>query len=143
MLENFTPLSGIIGGLLIGTAAALMLWANGRITGISGILGGILFPARHDMLWRVLFVAGLLLGPILFVGATGAPVGIVTQAPPLLTVFAGLLVGFGTRLGSGCTSGHGICGIARFSRRSFAATSIFMGSAIVTVFITQHVLGVP
>ncbi len=140
-MENFTPLSALLGGALIGTAATLMLWINGRITGISGILGGVLFPVKTDAVWRVLFILGLLCGALLFMLIRGAPIESIPQATPLLSILAGFLVGFGTRLGSGCTSGHGICGIARVSKRSFAATLVFMLTAIVTVFLTRHIIG--
>jgi len=140
-MENFTPVSALLGGALIGIAATLMLWINGRITGISGILGGVLFPVRTDTLWRILFLAGLLCGALLYMVATGGPIGFQAQATPLVSILAGFLVGFGTRLGSGCTSGHGICGIARISKRSFAATLVFMLTAIITVFLTRHILG--
>ena len=140
-MENFTPYSALIGGMLIGSAATLMLWANGRITGISGILGGVLFPIKHEVLWRSIFIGGLLCGAILYALAGNAPITVELQATPALTVIAGLLVGFGTRMGSGCTSGHAICGIARFSKRSFAATLVFMITAIITVFVTRHIFG--
>jgi len=140
-MESFTPISSIIGGVLIGLAATLMLWTNGRITGISGIISGVLIPRKKDTAWRACFVAGLVCAPPGYVALSGQGLNIVTQAPPLLSVIAGLAVGFGTRLGSGCTSGHGICGIARFSKRSFLATAVFMASAMVTVYITRHLLG--
>ena len=142
-MENFTPYSALLGGALIGVAATLMLWVNGRITGISGILGGVLFPVQTDALWRVLFIAGLLSGAVLYTVASGSSIELQTQATPLLSIVAGFLVGFGTRLGSGCTSGHGICGIARVSKRSFVATAVFMVTAIVTVFLVRHALGGP
>lgn len=140
-MENFTPYSALLGGALIGTAATLLLWVNGRITGISGILGGVLFPSQTDALWRVLFIAGLLSGALVYTVVNGSPIDLQIQTTPVLTIVAGFLVGFGTRLGSGCTSGHGICGIARVSKRSFAATAVFMGTAIATVFLVRHVLG--
>lgn len=140
-MEFFTPISSIIGGVLIGLAATLMLWTNGRIAGISGIVSGVLIPRKKDTAWRACFVAGLVCAPLGYVALSGQGLNIVTQAPPLLSVIAGLAVGFGTRLGSGCTSGHGICGIARFSKRSFLATAVFMASAMVTVYITRHLLG--
>ncbi|MEQ8312754.1 MAG: YeeE/YedE family protein [Gammaproteobacteria bacterium] len=140
-MENFTPISGLIGGALIGLAATLLLWMNGRIAGISGILGGVVIPGGKDRQWRVVFIAGLLLGPLLYSYVFGNEVEITLQANAVFTVIAGLLVGFGTRLGSGCTSGHGICGIARLSRRSVLATGIFMLSALITVFVTRHVTG--
>jgi len=140
-MENFTPYSAFLGGALIGTAATLMLWVNGRITGISGILGGVLFPVKSDALWRTLFIAGLLSGAVVYTVINGSPIDLQIQATPVLTIVAGFLVGFGTRLGSGCTSGHGICGIARVSKRSFAATTVFFATAIVTVFLVRQVLG--
>lgn len=141
-MENFTPVTALIGGLLIGGAATLTLWANGRIAGISGILSGVVVPRGVDAIWRVLFIGGLIAGSFLAMNFAydGRPLEM--QAGPLLTITAGLLVGFGTRLGSGCTSGHGICGLARFSRRSFTATLLFMLTAIVTVFLTRHVMGI-
>ena len=140
-MENFTPYSALLGGALIGIAATLMLWVNGRIAGISGILGGILFPAKTDTVWRVLFILGLMSGAVVYSVATGSTPDIQVQATPLLSIIAGFLVGFGTRLGSGCTSGHGICGIARVSKRSFAATLIFIVTAMITVFVGRHTLG--
>jgi len=141
-MENFTPITALLGGLLIGGSAALTLWMNGRIAGISGILSGVIVPRGGDAIWRILFVTGLLFGSLLAMQLSGGSIDIELQASPILTVVAGLLVGFGTRLGSGCTSGHGICGLARFSRRSFTATLLFMVTAIVTVFLTRHVMGV-
>ena len=140
MTENFTPIGGFIGGLLIGLASALMLLFNGQIAGISGIVGGLLARKASEVGWRAVFVAGLLLGAFAYMFVTGSaiPVGIEASLPVM--VVAGLLVGFGTRLGSGCTSGHGISGIARFSRRSIVATLVFMVTAIITVFLTHHVL---
>lgn len=140
-MENFTPYSALLGGALIGIAATLMLWVNGRIAGISGIVGGILFPAKTDTVWRVLFILGLMSGAVVYSVATGSTPDIQVQATPLLSIIAGFLVGFGTRLGSGCTSGHGICGIARVSKRSFAATLIFIVTAMITVFVVRHTLG--
>ena len=139
-MENFTPVSGLIGGLLIGLAAALLLLLNGRISGISGIVGGLLVPKSSDAAWRVVFVAGLLLGAFAYMLAAGGTIPVQMQASLPVLVVAGLLVGFGTRLGSGCTSGHGVCGIARLSRRSMGATSVFFGVAILTVFLTHHAL---
>lgn len=141
-MENFTPVSAIVGGLLIGAAAAFMLWANGRIAGISGILGGILFPVKSEIAWRILFLGGLLAASLSYVFFSGAALLISEQSTPVLTAVAGLLVGIGTRMGSGCTSGHGICGIARFSKRSFLATVVFISTGVATVFLLRHVLGV-
>jgi uncharacterized protein len=139
-VENFTPVSGLIGGLLIGLAAVLLLLLNGRISGISGIVGGLVTPKSSGAGWRIAFVAGLLLGAFAYVLATGGAIPVTMQASVPVLVAAGLLVGFGTRLGSGCTSGHGVCGIARLSKRSIVATSVFFGVAMLTVFLTRHVI---
>ena len=139
-MQNVTPISGLVGGMLIGLAAALLLLLNGRISGISGIVGGLLARNSSEAGWRVTFVAGLLLGALAYVLATGDAVLVRVQASLPVLVAAGILVGFGTRLGSGCTSGHGVCGIARLSKRSIAATAMFFGVAILTVFLTHHVL---
>lgn len=140
-MANFTPLSAAIGGALIGLSAVLLMLLTGRIAGISGIFGGLLNPDSSGKGWRIAFIAGLILAPLLagWLG-WGMPR---PQLPSSWTVIigAGLLVGFGARLGGGCTSGHGICGVARLSVRSIAATAIFMLAAIATVAITRHVLG--
>ena len=140
-MANFTPVSAAIGGALIGLAAALLMLTTGRIAGISGIFGGCLDFATRDKGWRLTFIAGLILAPL-----SGMLAGFPVPAPDMpaswiVVVVAGLLVGFGTRIGGGCTSGHGICGIARLSSRSIAATGIFMGVAIVVVALTRHVFG--
>lgn len=137
-MENFTPLSGLAGGLLIGLAVALLLLLNGRIGGISGIVGGLLLPRSLEFGWRAMFVAGLMLGALAYRLASGGMLTVSVQASLPVLVVAGLLVGFGTRLGSGCTSGHGLCGIARFSKRSITATAVFFGVAMITVFLTRH-----
>jgi uncharacterized membrane protein YedE/YeeE len=136
-----TPLAGAAGGALIGLATAGLLLVLGRIAGISGILGGALAAARGDLAWRLAFLAGLPLGAWLATLAAGDLHGFAITAQPALLVSGGLLVGFGTQLGSGCTSGHGVCGLARGSPRSLAATAIFMATAAVTVFGVRHVLG--
>ena len=137
-MEDFTPVGGFVGGLLIGLAVALMLLLNGRVAGISGILGGLLTLRAGDTVWRAAFVAGLVLGALAYVSTADVPVRVLA---PLLAILAdGLLVGFGTRLGSGCTSGHGLCGMARLSRRSVVSTATFFGVAMLTVFVTRHVL---
>lgn len=140
-MESFTPVSGTLGGLLIGAAAALLLILNGRIAGISGIVGGALHPVAGDLGWRLAFIAGLVAGPILY-GLAAGPVPDITidTALPII-VLGGFLVGFGTRLGGGCTSGHGVCGLARFSMRSAAATLVFMAAAAATVFAARHLIG--
>lgn len=140
-MANFTPVSAAIGGLLIGLSAVLLMLLTGRIAGISGIFSGLLNLRGEDKGWRIAFVAGLVLTPII-AGAIGYG-----MAPPklpanwVIITVAGLLVGFGTRLGGGCTSGHGICGIGRLSTRSIVATIVFMTTAVITVAITHHVLG--
>ena len=136
-MEDFTPVGGLVGGLLIALAVALMLLLNGRVAGVSGILGGLLALRTGDALWRAAFVAGLVLGALAYVSAADVPVSVIAPLPAVLA--GGLLVGFGTRLGSGCTSGHGLCGMARLSRRSVAATATFFGVAMLIVFLTRHV----
>lgn len=139
-METFTPVSGFIGGMLIGLAATLLLVANGRIAGISGILGGVVKPVRGNVAWRVLFIVGIWLGALAFWLARGEVIPMRIEAGWPTLIVAGLLVGFGTRLGSGCTSGHGVCGLGRASKRSIVATLVFMVTAIATVFVTRHVL---
>jgi uncharacterized protein len=139
-VATFTPVSGLVGGLLLGLAAALLLALNGHISGISGIVGGLLAPKSSDAGWRVVFVVGLLLGAFGYMLATGGAMPVRMQASMPILIVAGLLVGFGTRLGSGCTSGHGLCGIARLSKRSIVASAVFFGVAMVTVFLTRHVI---
>lgn len=136
---HFTPWRSLSGGALIGLAAAILVVANGRIAGISGILGGLLRPARNDWGWRLAFVAGLLAAPTVYALVAPLPVPRI-EAGTAVLVSAGLLVGFGTRLGSGCTSGHGVCGLARMSPRSLAATLGFMAAGFATVFVVRHVL---
>jgi uncharacterized membrane protein YedE/YeeE len=140
-MSHFTPDSALAGGFLIGLSAALFLLLNGRRAGISGIVGGLMAPGCTDPIWRLCFLAGLVLGP-LGISKTGwLSLNIeVNGSLPLMAV-AGLLVGYGTSLGSGCTSGHGICGLARFSLRSLAATLTFMLSAGMTVYMVRHLLG--
>lgn len=140
-MANFTPVPAAIGGALIGLAAVLLMLSTGRVAGISGIFSGLLNLRGEDKDWRIAFLAGLVLTPIL-AGLIGY--GMAQPALPsnwTVIVVAGLLVGFGTRLGGGCTSGHGICGMAQLSPRSIAATVVFMVMAIVTVAVTRHVLG--
>lgn len=140
-MEDFTPLSALIGGVLIGVSAALLLVLNGRIAGISGILGGLLHPVRGEIGWRLAFLAGMFVASLAYVAFGGVlPTVNLDSSLPLLVV-AGLVVGFGTRLGAGCTSGHGVCGIGRLSPRSIVATLVFMVTAIATVFIARHVIG--
>ena len=140
-MANFTPLSAAVGGALIGLAAALLMLSTGRIAGISGIVGGLIGWNMPDRDWRIAFTVGLILAPL-----SGSLVGYAVAEPQMpaswaVIVIAGLLVGFGTRLGGGCTSGHGVCGVARLSPRSLTATAVFMVVAIIVVAITRHVLG--
>jgi uncharacterized membrane protein YedE/YeeE len=139
-MANFTPVSAAIGGVLIGLSSLLLMLLTGRIAGISGIFAGLLGLGTDDRGWRIAFVAGLLLAPVV-AGAIGYPMPL-PQMPAswAIVVAAGLLVGFGTRLAGGCTSGHGICGIARLSVRSMTATAIFMLAALIVVAFTRHVL---
>jgi uncharacterized protein len=139
-MEDFTPMSGFAGGLLIGSAVALMLLLNGRVAGISSIVGGLLTLRLRDAAWRAAFVAGLIIGALAYLWTVDqtTPVRVLASLPAILV--GGLLVGFGTRLGSGCTSGHGLCGMARLSRRSVVSTATFFGVAMLTVFVTRHVL---
>ncbi len=137
--NNFTPWTSLAGGAVLGLSAALFVLLNGRIAGISGVLGGLLRPRAGDLAWRVAFVGGLLVAPLVFGLFMELPTMQVAAEAPLLVV-AGLLVGVGTRLGSGCTSGHGVCGISRLSPRSIVATLSFMASGFLTVFLTHHVL---
>jgi uncharacterized membrane protein YedE/YeeE len=140
-MENFTPLSSTIGGVIIGLGAALMLFGLGRIAGISGIFGGLLVRKAGDVAWRLAFVLGLVLGgALMFQLAPGMFTVGVDRSLQIITI-AGLLVGFGTRMGNGCTSGHGVCGISRLSPRSMVATLTFMVTGALTVFIAQHVFG--
>ncbi|OFA04063.1 YeeE/YedE family protein [Duganella sp. HH101] len=134
---NFTPWSALLGGILIGAAAAMLILLNGRIAGISGILGGLLRPARGDILWRAAFIFGLILAPIAY-GVFYAWPEIQAEADTRALIIAGLLVGIGTRYGSGCTSGHGVCGISRLSPRSITATIVFMAAGFVTVYLIRH-----
>lgn len=141
-MENFTPQSALIGGVLIGLASTMLLWLNGRVAGISGIVGALIPPARGDVRWRLLFALGLVLGAAVYGVAAGADrIAIQLDASTPLLIVGGLLVGFGTRLGAGCTSGHGVCGIARMSPRSIVATAVFMVVAGATVFIARHTIG--
>lgn len=136
--QAFTPIS-LVGGLMLGVATVILLLGIGRIAGISGIVSSVLKPKNIEM-WQVLFIAGLIISPLLYRLVKPLPVLDISTSIPLL-IAAGLLVGFGTRLGSGCTSGHGICGNARLSPRSMAATVTFMLFGILTVYIGRHVLG--
>ena len=136
MMGDWT--TALFGGILIGLAATWLLWLNGRVAGVSGIAGGVLLPRRGDVAWRVAFLAGL-------IGAAGAYLHFVPGASVprgdssrLVLLAAGLLVGFGTRMGNGCTSGHGVCGLGRLSTRSLVAVTTFMATAIGTTYVVRH-----
>jgi hypothetical protein len=138
---HFTPWTALIGGVLLGVASAAFILINGRVLGISGILGGLLVPRRGDINWRVFFLLGLILAPVTLSwalpGVIAAPR---IEASNLAIVAAGLLVGVGTRYGSGCTSGHGVCGLSRLSPRSLVATMAFMVSGFITVYVIRHLI---
>ena len=136
---QFTPGAALAGGALIGLAAALLLLLNGRIAGISGILGGLLRPARRDVAWRVAFLLGLMGASLVYGLFAPLPVPRIEAGTEVL-IAAGLLVGIGTRYGAGCTSGHGVCGLSRLSPRSLVATLAFMVAGFVTVFVLRHLL---
>jgi len=137
----FTPWSAAIGGVVIGIAAALLVLVNGRIAGISGIVGGMLRPRDGDVAWRFAFVAGLLLAPLAYATFAALPSVTIEAGYPVL-IAAGLLVGIGTRFGGGCTSGHRVCGLSRLSPRSLAATVSFMAAGFVAVLVVRHAIGV-
>ena len=137
--NNFTPWASLAGGALIGLAAALLLLFNGRIAGVSGIVGGLIKPRLHDAGWRIAFVGGLMVAPLIWQLFSQLPT-IQIDADYGLLVIAGLLVGIGTRYGAGCTSGHGVCGISRLSPRAIVATLSFMAAGFVTVYVVRHLL---
>ncbi|WP_305906501.1 YeeE/YedE thiosulfate transporter family protein [Methylomarinum sp. Ch1-1] len=138
-MENFTPYSALLGGALIGLSAIILLLFNGRIAGISGIMNGVFKSPRDEVSWRSLFLAGLIIGALLFQWIAPGFVSPRAGYPLWLVALGGFLVGIGTRLGGGCTSGHGICGIANLSLRSILATLTFMATGFVTVYLIRHV----
>ena len=138
---HFTPWSSLAGGLLIGVATAMLLLFNGRVAGITGILGGLLRPKAGDIGWRLAFVLGLLGAPLVYGLAAPLP-SVHIDADTASLIVAGLLVGVGTRYGSGCTSGHGVCGLSRLSPRALVATLTFMGAGFVTVFVLRHLFSI-
>ena len=140
-MSQFTPIASLIGGALIGLSTSTLLLFNGRIAGISGIFGGLLVPRKGDVAWRASFLAGLLAAGLVLAALVPSAFPKEPLRPLGLVALAGLLVGFGTRLGNGCTSGHGVCGISRLSARSTVATLSFMAAGAVTVFVTRHLLG--
>jgi uncharacterized membrane protein YedE/YeeE len=139
---NFTPWASLTGGIILGLASAIFILVNGRILGISGILGGLFPPKVGDTTWRIAFMLGLFAAPAVFHAVV--PVHYITapriEASDFLVVTAGLLVGIGTRYASGCTSGHGVCGLSRLSPRSLVATASFMGAGFITVYVMRHVI---
>ncbi|MBK6286918.1 MAG: YeeE/YedE family protein [Gammaproteobacteria bacterium] len=138
--NHFTPWASLSGGILLGLAAAFFILVNGRVLGISGILGGVLRPSPADVGWRLAFLLGLLAAPLVYPLVATAP-EVRIDAGWITLVVAGMLVGAGTRYGSGCTSGHGVCGLSRLSPRSLVATLAFMGAGFVTVYLVRHALG--
>jgi uncharacterized membrane protein YedE/YeeE len=138
--NNFTPWTALTGGALIGVASALFVLFNGRIAGITGIMGGLIRPKARDISWRVAFILGLIMAPIVWQLFSPIPT-IDIEANNTLLAIAGLIVGISTRYGSGCTSGHGVCGISRLSPRSIIATLAFMGTGFLTVYVVRHILG--
>ena len=141
-MTEFTPLQSLAGGALIGTATVLLMALHGRVAGITGILSGVLPPGMAaDWGWRLAFLAGMIGSPVLYSVATGASIPFQTTASLATLLVGGAIVGIGVTFGSGCTSGHGICGLARFSPRSAVAVITFMASAAMTVFVTRHMMG--
>jgi uncharacterized membrane protein YedE/YeeE len=140
-MTEFTPLHALLGGLLIGIAAALLLWLNGRIAGVTGMLTGLLVKPSASQMWRLLFLLGLVGGTVLYGLMASTPTPLRQGFPVWLLIAAGLLTGYGTAQANGCTSGHGVCGLARFSLRSLVATGTFLGVAILTTFVVRHLLG--
>lgn len=140
-MTEFTPVTSLLGGTLIGLSAVLLMAFHGRIAGMTGILSGLLPPFSSDWGWRAAFVAGAILAPALIVGLSGPVIAYESPVPLGLVLVSGLIVGGGVHFGSGCTSGHGVCGLARLSPRSMVATATFMATAIATVFVVRHLLG--
>lgn len=140
-MQGFTPYFSLTGGILIGLAAIALLYFNGRIAGLSGIVGGVIQPTRGDAAWRAVFIAGLLCGGVLIrlFHPEAMQVRIDVSIPAV--VLGGLLVGLGTRIGNGCTSGHGVCGVGRLAPRSIVASAVFIAFAIATTYIIRHVIG--
>lgn len=142
-MTTFTPVQSLLGGALIGVAAVLLMALHGRIAGITGILSGLLPPRiSSDWAWRASFLGGMVASPLLYTAVFRQSVAIDVTAAPILLLVSGAIVGIGVNYSSGCTSGHGVCGLARFSKRSLAATVTFMATAAATVFVVRHVVGV-
>lgn len=142
-MSNFTPIASAVGGALIGLSATLLLMLTGKVAGVSGILGGLLRAPSKDRSWQALFLAGLILAGVASLWLHPGAIGRAPAFPLSIMVLAGLLVGAGTELGSGCTSGHGVCGISRGSVRSVAATLTFVATGVLTVYVVRQLLGVP
>lgn len=140
-MEGFTPVLSLIGGVLIGLAAIALLFFHGRIAGLSGIVAGVLRPKEGDTLWRATFVLGLLAGAFLLLTVHPAAMRIHVDVSDAAVILGGLLVGLGTRIGNGCTSGHGVCGVGRVAPRSIVASVVFVGFAALTTYVVRHVLG--
>jgi uncharacterized protein len=138
--QHFTPWTSLGGGILIGVAAGLLILTSNRILGVSGIVGGLFKPKPGDAGWRLFFILGLFLAPLAWRSLAALPAPPINTSSAVLAI-AGVLVGFGTRLGSGCTSGHGVCGLSRLSPRSLVATALFMLAGFATVFVARHVIG--
>jgi len=142
VMSHFTPLASGLGGVLLGVASSLLFLVNGRVLGVSGIVGGVPAADRGDRLWRVVFLAGMFTGGLSLLAAGGGALALASESTVPLAIGAGALVGLGTRMSNGCTSGHGLCGLARLSRRSLVATLVFMACAALTVLVVRHVLHV-
>lgn len=140
-MENFTPISALIGGAMIGASAVMLMAFNGRIAGISGIFSGLLRPQAGEWGWRAAFLSGLVLAPIFYQLLSGQSIPHFEPSNSIMMALGGLIVGFGTIMGGGCTSGHGVCGMARGSGRSFIAVPTFMLTGFITVYVTRHLLG--
>ncbi len=140
-MTEFTPALSLIGGALIGLSAVLLMGFHGRIAGMTGIITGLLPPVSSDWVWRAAFLAGAIVAPMLILSLSGHDIAYSSPVPTPWIIIGGLFVGIGVYFGSGCTSGHGVCGIARLSLRSMVATLTFLGAAMVTVFVIRHVLG--
>jgi uncharacterized membrane protein YedE/YeeE len=138
-MEGFTPVLSTVGGVLIGLAAVALLYFNGRIAGISGIMGGVLRPQEGDTLWRAVFLAGLIAGALAILWLHPASMALRIDVSDPTVILAGFLVGLGTRIGNGCTSGHGVCGVGRLAPRSIVASAVFFASAVLTTYLIRHV----
>ena len=141
-MTEFTPLAAATGGILIGLSATLLMLLNGRIAGMTGIVTGIIPPVASDWPWRLVFLAGAILAPVVWLAISGVLPEVTVPVSTAALVIGGLVVGVGVTFGSGCTSGHGVCGIARLSPRSIVATCVFMASTFATVYVMRHLAGI-